>query len=155
MQTSLCYIEKENKYLMLHRISKTNDPNKDKWLGVGGKFEKDESPEECMIREVKEETGLDVIEYKYRGIITFVSNEWSETEYMHLFTVSSFEGTLKECDEGKLEWIEKDKIKDLPIWEGDLYFLNELCNTNEFFSMKLVYVGSELKEVTKNGKRVR
>ena len=154
MQTTLCYIEKDNQYLMLHRISKHNDPNRDKWLGVGGKFEKDESPEECMIREVKEETGLDVDAFKYRGIVTFVSNEWLETEYMHVFTVSEFHGELIECNEGKLEWVNISDILNLPMWEGDKYFLKELQSNNEFFSLKLVYEGNELKEVYKSGKCV-
>ena len=117
--TTLCYIEKDDKYLMLHRVKKENDINHDKWIGVGGKFEKNETPEECLLREVKEETGLTLLKYHFRGIITFLSDRW-EAEYMHLFTASEFEGTLTECDEGNLEWIPKSEIENLPIWESIL-----------------------------------
>lgn len=141
--TTLCYIERENKYLMLHRISKENDPNKDKWIGVGGKFEDRESPEECMIREVKEETGLDLIKYQYRGLITFASDKW-ETEYMHLFTADDFTGELKNCEEGVLEWVEKERILDLTLWEGDKIFLELLQKEKNFFTVKLEYCGEKL-----------
>lgn len=143
--TTLCYIEKDGKYLMLHRIKKENDLNQDKWIGVGGKFEDKESPEECVVREAFEETGLTLTEFDYRGIVTFVSDVW-ETEYMHLFVGKSFEGTLKECDEGVLEWVEKSKIKDLPLWEGDKIFLDLLDKEVPFFSLKLVYQGDTLIE---------
>lgn len=143
--TTLCYIEKDGKYLMLHRIKKENDLNQDKWIGVGGKFEDKESPEECVVREAFEETGLTLTEFDYRGIVTFVSDVW-ETEYMHLFVGKSFEGTLKECDEGVLEWVEKSKIKDLPLWEGDKIFLDLLDKEVPFFSLKLVYRGDTLIE---------
>ncbi|MBQ2116810.1 MAG: 8-oxo-dGTP diphosphatase [Lachnospiraceae bacterium] len=144
--TTLCYIEKDNKYLMLLRNKKKIDINKDKWIGVGGKFEADESPEECLLREVKEETGLTLTEYKMRGIITFISDEW-ETEYMYLYTAGKFEGNIMECDEGELKWIPKDELFDLNLWEGDKVFLKMLIENSPFFSMKLVYTGNTLKDI--------
>lgn len=143
--TTLCYIEKEEQYLMLHRISKENDPNKDKWIGVGGKIKDKESPEDCLLREVKEETGLDLLEYQFRGLITFVSDEW-ETEYMYLYTAAKFKGELSECSEGKLEWVPKTQIYQLNLWEGDRKFLNLLMEEQEIFSMKLIYEGEKLVE---------
>lgn len=150
--TTLCYIEKDNKYLMLHRVKKENDINKDKWIGVGGHFEADESPEECLLREVKEETGLVLTSWKLRGIITFISNEW-QTEYMFLYTADGFEGEMIECREGNLEWVDKADMYDLPLWEGDKIFLNLLDTTDEFFSLKLRYEGDKLVEAVLNGKR--
>lgn len=150
--TTLCYIEKDNKYLMLHRVKKENDINKDKWIGVGGHFEADESPEECLLREVKEETGLVLTSWKLRGIITFISNEW-QTEYMFLYTADGFEGEMIECREGNLEWVDKADMYELPIWEGDKIFLNLLDTTDEFFSLKLRYEGDKLVEAVLNGKR--
>ena len=144
--TTLCYIEKDNKYLMLLRNKKKIDINKNKWIGVGGKFEADESPEECLLREVKEETGLTRTEYKMRGIITFISDEW-ETEYMYLYTAGKFEGNIMECDEGELKWIPKDELFDLNLWEGDKVFLKMLIENSPFFSMKLVYTGNTLKDI--------
>ena len=141
--STLCYIEKDDKYLMLHRTKKKNDINKDKWLGVGGKFEEGESPEECIVREVKEETGLTLKNYQLRGIVTYVSNKW-ETEYMYVFTANEFEGKLLECDEGDLEWIDKEKINRLPTWEGDHIFMEKLQKDNEFFSAKFEYDGEKL-----------
>lgn len=141
--TTLCYIEREEQYLMLHRISKENDPNKDKWIGVGGKIEDKESPEDCLLREVKEETGLDLLEYQFRGLITFVSDEW-ETEYMYLYTATKFKGELSECSEGKLKWVPKKQIYQLNLWEGDRKFLNLLMEEQEIFSMKLIYEGEKL-----------
>lgn len=141
--STLCYIEKDDKYLMLHRTKKKNDINKDKWLGVGGKIEEGESPEECIIREVKEETGLTLKNYQLRGIVTYVSNKW-ETEYMYVFTATEFEGELIECDEGDLEWIEKEKIHILPTWEGDHIFMDKLQKDNRFFSAKFEYDGEKL-----------
>ena len=141
--TTLCYIEKDNKYLMLHRVKKINDENRDKWIGVGGKFEAGESPEDCLLREVKEETGLTLTKYHYRGIVTFVSDEWG-TEYMHLFTASEYEGEIKICDEGELVWVPKDEIENLNIWEGDKVFFRLLEEDVPFFSLKLQYEGSEL-----------
>ena len=136
--TSLCYIEREGKYLMLHRTKKVNDENHDKWIGVGGKFEEGESPEECMLREVQEETGLTLTAWRYRGIVTFVSDEWGG-EYMHLFTADGYTGEIRSCDEGELEWIEKQRLLALPIWEGDKIFLRLLDSDQPFFSLKLCY----------------
>lgn len=113
--TTLCYIEREGQYLMLHRVKKENDVNQDKWVGIGGKFEDKESPEECLVREVREETGLTLTDYAYRGLVTFVSDRW-ETEYMHLFTGHTQQDPCVVCDEGDLEWVDQDKVKDLPIW---------------------------------------
>lgn len=142
--TTLCYLEKDGAYLMLHRVKKENDENRDKWIGIGGKFEYGESPFDCARREIKEETGLSVKNLKYRGIVTFVSNEYG-TEYMHLFTSESFFGEMNtDCDEGELLWVKKEKIKDLAIWEGDKIFLDLLNTKNEFFSLKLTYEGERL-----------
>lgn len=141
--TTLCYIEKEDSYLMLHRVKKKNDMNQDKWLGVGGKMEERESPEECLLREVKEETGLTLKEYQYRGFITFVSKQW-ETEYMHLFTATEYEGEIKECDEGKLEWVPKAQIEQLNLWEGDKIFFRLLQEYDGFFTLKLCYAEDSL-----------
>ena len=143
--TTLCYIEHDDQYLMLHRVKKENDENHDKWIGVGGKFEEGESPEDCLLREVKEETGLTLKEYRLHGIITFVSNEWG-TEYMYLYTATKYEGTLTECDEGELVWIPKDKISELTLWEGDRIFLRLLDEEKRFFSLKLRYEGEKLAE---------
>ena len=141
--TTLCYIEKENKYLMLHRTSKKKDGNKDKWIGVGGHFEKGESPEECLLREVKEETGLELTSYQFRGIVTFISDEWPD-EYMCLYTADRYTGDIGNCDEGELVWVEKGKIMDLNIWEGDKIFLKILTENQPFFSLKLEYKGDKL-----------
>ena len=146
INTSLCYIEKDNCYLMLHRVKKENDYNKDKWIGIGGKFEETESPEDCVKREVLEETGLTLISAEYRGIVTFVSTDKGHTdkgqtysEFMHLFWSNDFSGNLLECDEGNLEWVEKSKMNDLPHWEGDEIFLDLLDKKVPFFSLKLIY----------------
>lgn len=136
--SSLCYIEKDNQYLMLHRVKKVNDENHDKWIGVGGKFEWGESPEDCMLREVREETGYTLTSWKYRGIITFVYGE-DTVEYMSLFTADGFEGTPIDCDEGVLEWVAKDRVPELNLWEGDRIFFRLLDERKEFFSLKLVY----------------
>ena len=151
--TTLCYIEKDDAYLMLHRIKKENDINKDKWIGIGGHFEVGESPEECVLREVWEETGLTLTDYRYRGLVTFVSDAW-ETEYMHLFTATGFEGALRECDEGVLEWIDKDALAALPQWEGDRLFLRLLRDDEPFFSLKLRYEGEHLAYAALNGKEL-
>ena len=140
--STLCYIEKDEQYLMLHRISKKNDVNKDKWIGVGGHFEEGESPEECVLREVKEETGYTLTSYRYRGIVTFVFAD-IETEYMSLFTADGFEGEQIECNEGVLEWVNKDEVLKLNIWEGDKVFFKLLNEREEFFSLKLVYDGGD------------
>lgn len=141
--TTLVYIEHEGNYLMLLRNKKEQDENAGKWIGVGGHFEEGESPEDCMLREVWEETGLTLTDYRCRGIITFVSDRY-ETEYMHLFTASAFTGTLKECREGELRWIPKDQVFSLNLWEGDRAFLRYLMEDRDFFTMKLVYQGDSL-----------
>lgn len=145
LNTTLCYIEKDGKYLMLHRVKKENDMSHDKWLGIGGKFEDGESPEECLKREVMEETGLTLKSPRYRGIVTFVSDEYG-TEFMHLFTADKFEGKIKDCDEGELVWIDKDKIDELELWEGDRIFFRLLKEDRGFFSLKLRYSGNNLAE---------
>ena len=141
--TTLCHIEKDGKYLMLHRVKKENDLNRDKWVGIGGKFEDKESPDDCVMREVREETGLTLTDYKYRGIVTFVSNIY-ETEYMHLFTACGFTGNISECDEGVLEWIDKKALYDLTLWEGDKIFLDLINKDMPFFSLKLEYENDDL-----------
>lgn len=143
MLTTICYIEKDGKYLMLHRTKKKVDINKDKWLGIGGKFEEGESPEECVTREVKEETGLCLKSYKLRGVVTY-NLDRVINEYMYIFTSDDFEGNLIQCDEGELEWIDKDKIFNLNIWEGDKIFLEKLNKDNGFFTMKCEYEGDKL-----------
>lgn len=150
--STLCYIEKNHKYLMLHRTVKKNDVNKDKWIGVGGHFEKDESPEECLLREVKEETGYTLTSYRYRGLVTFVSGK-GQTEYMSLFTADGFEGEPIVCDEGELVWVDIDEIENLNIWEGDKIFFRLLAENREFFSLKLVYdAEDQLIEAALDGK---
>ncbi len=152
-QTTLCYIERDGAYLMLHRTKKEHDENRDKWIGVGGKLEYGESPDDCMRREVFEETGLCVTDYRYRGLVTFVSDEYG-TEYMHLFTVSGFTGVVKECDEGELEWIEKSRLLTLPMWEGDKIFFSLLDSSCPFFSLKLVYSGEVLIQAVLDGQEI-
>lgn len=152
-QTTLCYLERGDEYLMLHRTKKQNDENHDKWIGVGGKFEAGESPEDCMHREIFEETGLTVTDYRYRGIVTFVSDIY-ETEYMHLFTVTDWTGEARECDEGELAWIKKQKLFDLTLWQGDRIFLKLLQEDVPFFSLKLTYQGDELMEAILDGKKI-
>lgn len=151
--TTLCHIEKDGKYLMLHRVKKKNDLNQDKWVGIGGKFEDKESPEECNIRETFEETGLTLNSYKYCGIVTFVSDKW-ETEYMHIFHSDDFCGELKECDEGTLCWVDIKEIYNLPIWEGDKIFLRLIEEKSPFFSLKLEYVGDTLINAVLNGEKL-
>ena len=142
--TTLCYIESDGKYLMLHRIKKENDENRDKWIGIGGKLEAGESPFDCARREILEETGITPQKLSYRGIVTFVSDLYG-TEYMHLFTANGYDGTLNyDCNEGKLEWINKSDVYALPSWEGDKIFLRLLEDDSPFFSLKLVYEGDRL-----------
>lgn len=144
MNTTICYIEKDGAYLMLHRVKKKNDINHDKWIGIGGKFEYGESPYECIRREIMEEIGVEATNLRYRGLVTFVA-DFCAPEYMHVFTATGYSGTLKsECDEGNLEWVDKGKIKDLPIWEGDKIFLDLFDKEERFFSLKLVYEGDTL-----------
>lgn len=151
VNSTLIYIEREGQYLMLHRTKKENDCNRGKWIGIGGKFNSGESPEDCMLREAKEETGLTITDWRYRGIVTFVSDRW-ETEYMHLYTADGFTGTLRECDEGELAWIGKDELLRLPLWEGDKIFLHLLDTNEPFFSLKLRYEGETLTDAVLNGK---
>ena len=151
--TSLLYIERDGKYLMLHRTKKEHDPNEGKWIGVGGKFEEDESPEDCAIREAREETGLSVLRPVFRGIVTFISDR-CPTEYMHLFTAADFTGELRDCDEGELAWVEKSRVTDLPLWEGDRIFLSLLAEGAPFFSLKLVYRGDTLVRATLDGREL-
>lgn len=138
INTTLCYIEKGDSYLMLHRTKKENDQNKDKWIGVGGKFEPGESPFDCVRREVFEETGLTLDRPRFRGIVTFILDGWG-SEYMHLFTADSFSGSLIECNEGVLEWVKKRDVTKLPIWEGDKIFLKLLAEDAPVFFLKLHY----------------
>lgn len=151
--TTLCYIEKDGRYLMLHRVKKENDANRDKWIGIGGGFEDGESPEECAAREIFEETGLTVGRLDFRGIVTFVSDRW-ECEYMHLFTCRDFSGDLAECDEGELEWVNKEDVLKLPIWEGDKVFLELIASDAPFFSLKLAYRGEALESAVLNGEKL-
>lgn len=149
--TTLCYIEQNDAYLLLHRVKRQNDENHDKWIGIGGKFEENESPEDCLLREVGEETGLRLTRWRYCGLVTFVSDRW-EGEYMHLFHADGFEGTLRECDEGELQWVKKSDFAALEQWEGDSIFLRLMESGAPFFSLKLRYEGDRLAEAVLNGK---
>ena len=153
INTTLCYVEEDGKYLMLHRIKKKNDPNENKWVGIGGKFEEGESPEDCLCREVKEETGLTLSSYRYRGIVTFVSDVYP-TEYMHLFTAKAEEAEPSPCEEGELAWIPKEEVPTLPLWEGDRVFLQLLTADCPFFSLKLTYRGDALVAAVLDGKPI-
>ncbi len=153
-QTTLCYIDQGDSYLMLHRVKKANDASHGKWIGVGGKCEADESPDECMLREVREETGLEITRWHYRGIVTFISDTWPN-EYMHLFTATEWQGEpdLSIDDEGTLAWIPKSDLMNLNLWEGDRIFLRLLLNESQpFFSLKLVYVQDEMTKALLDGK---
>ena len=152
-QTTLCYLERGDQYLMLHRTKKENDANHDKWIGVGGKFEEGESPEECMLREIREETGLTVTQWRYCGLVTFVSDQWP-AEQMHIFVCTQWTGSQIVCDEGDLDWIEKSKLLQLPMWEGDRIFLKLIDSPQPFFSLKLTYQGEVLQEAVLNGKLI-
>jgi 8-oxo-dGTP diphosphatase len=153
INTTLCYIEQDGKYLMLHRVKKKNDINQDKWVGIGGKFEDKESPEDCIRREALEETGLTLTHLEYRGLVTFISDRY-QTEYMHLFWADGFTGALKDCDEGVLEWISKEQLMSLPMWQGDEIFLDLLERRVPFFSLKLSYEGDRLAEAVLNGETI-
>lgn len=142
-KTSLCYIKRDNSYLMLHRVKKENDANHDKWIGIGGGFEPGESADDCVLREVKEETGLTLLSYSLRGIIDFISDQW-EDEQMYLYTSDQWSGEMIECDEGNLEWVDCDLITSLSIWEGDKIFLDLLANGAPFFQLRLQYNGEQL-----------
>ena len=150
--TTLCYIERENAYLMLHRVKKEKDVNKDKWIGIGGHFEEGESPEECLLREAEEETGLTLTSWRFRGLVTFLAEGWP-TEYMCLFTADGFEGTIKECSEGTLEWVDKTRLDQLNLWEGDKIFFRLLEENRPFFSLKLEYSGDRLIRWTERKER--
>lgn len=145
LKSSLIYVENEGRYLMLHRVSKSNDPNKDKWIGVGGKLEDGETPEKCARREMTEETGLTPMDMTYRGVVMFRSDRWPDEE-MHLFTCKEFSGKLIPCDEGVLEWVNKADVPRLPIWEGDKTFLKLLAEDAPFFRLELRYEGEKLAE---------
>lgn len=151
--TTLCYVEKDDAYLMLHRISKKNDVNKDKWIGIGGHFEEGESPEECLLREAWEETGLTITGYRFRGLVTFTQEGYG-TEYMCLYTAHEFTGTLKACDEGVLQWVPKKDLHKLNLWVGDSIFLKLLAEEAPFFSLKLSYRGDVLVEAALNGREI-
>ena len=154
INSTLCYLERGDQYLMLHRVKKVNDMNHDKWICVGGKFEEGESPEDCILRETFEETGLRLTAYRYRGLVTFVSDQYP-TEYMHLFTATGWTGTVQECDEGVLEWIHKDALAALPQWEGDKIFLRLIHDADTpFFSLKLRYEGERLAYAALDGKEL-
>ncbi len=150
---TLCYIEKDDCYLMLHRVKKEKDINKDKWIGVGGHFEEKESPEDCLLREVREETGLELVSWKLIGMITFFT-DIAPIEYIFLYTADVYKGVLTDCDEGELEWVEKSKVYELPIWQGDEIFFRLLETGADFFSLKLSYQGDQLVEAVLDGRRL-
>lgn len=153
--TTLCYLEQNGFYLMLHRTKKEKDINKDKWIGIGGHLEEGESPEECLVREMREETGVTPLSPKLRGIITFVSDRYG-TEYMFLYSSEAYQGELSsDCDEGDLEWVRKDKIASLPLWEGDKIFLRLMSENHPFFSLKLSYQGDNLVYAALDGEELK
>lgn len=149
--TTLCYLERDDAYLMLHRVKKKNDVNHDKWIGIGGKFEGVESPEECLLREAKEETGLTLTDYRLRGIVTFISSEPWDAEYMFLYTATGWTGEMQECSEGTLEWVPKKDIEKLNLWEGDKLFFRLMEEDRDVFSLKLRYNKDELVEAVLDG----
>ncbi len=152
LQTTLCYLTVDGRTLMIYRNKKKNDVNREKWIGIGGKFEHGESPEECMLREFYEETGLRLTQYRYRGIVTFVSEDWCE--YMHLFSASACEGEMHPCSEGELRWVDKELVPELPGWPGDKVFLKLLDERETFFSLKLVYDGERLAAAKLDGREL-
>ena len=152
--TTLCYITRGNEVLMLHRTKKKNDINKDKWIGIGGKFEGEESPDECLLREAREETGLTLTAWRCRGVVTFL-NDRCEGEFMYLFTADGFQGELKTCDEGDLEWVSREFLDSLPKWEGDKIFLDLLWQDEPFFLLTLRYHGDTLVGAVLNGQKIR
>ncbi len=153
LNTTLCYIERGDRWLLLHRVRKQNDINQGKWIGLGGKLEPGETPEACVLREVREETGLTLTHYRYRGLVTFISDR-TPVEYMHLFTATGFTGELQPCDEGDLEWVRKLDFIGLPQWEGDRIFLRLLEQGEECFTLVLQYRGEKLVRAVLNGKRM-
>ena len=152
--TTLCYPERDGRYLMLHRTKKEKDENRDKWIGIGGKFEAEESPDECLLREAKEETGLTLTSWRCRGVVTFL-NDCCEGEYMYLFTADGFEGDLKDCDEGDLQWVSREFVNDLLKWEGDQIFLDLLWQDAPFFLLTLRYSGDKLLEAVLDGRKIK
>ena len=155
ISSTLCYITRGDQVLMLHRTKKEKDVNKDKWIGIGGKFLENETPDECLLREAYEETGLKLTNWKCRGVVTFLINAPWDGEYMYLFTADGFEGELKECDEGDLQWVSKDFLYNLPLWEGDKVFLDLLWQDAPFFLLKLRYEGDTLVEAVLDGKKIK
>lgn len=153
--TTLCYITRGDEVLMLHRVKKKNDINQDKWIGIGGKFEGTESPDECLLREAYEETGLTLERWQCRGVVTFLTEDPAQGEFMYLFTADRFSGELKECDEGDLQWVKREFLDSLPKWEGDQIFLNLLWQNAPFFLLKLRYQGDKLVEAVLNGEKIR
>ena len=155
INTTLCYVLRDDQVLMLHRVKKENDINKDKWIGIGGKFEGTETPDECLLREAWEETGLTLTRWKCRGVVTFLTNDPGEGEFMYLFTADAFEGELKECSEGNLQWVSRDFLDQLPKWEGDRIFLDLIWQDAPFFLLKLRYDGDKLVEAVLDGKKIK
>ena len=155
INTTLCYVTRGAQVLMLHRVKKEKDINKDKWIGIGGKFEGNETPDECLLREAYEETGLRLTSWKCRGVVTFLTSELDEGEFMYLFTADGFEGTLKDCDEGDLQWVSREFLDQLPKWEGDKIFLDLLWQDAPFFLLKLRYEGDKLVEAVLDGKKIK
>ena len=154
INSTLCYVLRGDQVLMLHRVKKKNDINHDKWIGIGGKFEAGESPDECLLREAREETGLTLTDWKCRGVVTFLSDE-AEGEFMYLFTADGFEGELTDCPEGDLQWVSREFLNELPKWEGDQIFLDLLWQDAPFFLLKLRYEGEHLAEAILDGKKIR
>ena len=154
LNTTLCYVTQGDQVLMLHRVKKKNDINRDKWIGISGKFEENESPDECLLREAREETGLKLTSWRCRGIVTFL-NDCCEGEYMYLFTADGFEGDLKTCDEGDLQWVSREFLNELPKWEGDQIFQDLLWENHPFFLLPLRYSGDRLVEAVLDGKKIR
>ena len=154
INSTLCYVLRGDQVLMLHRVKKKNDINHDKWIGIGGKFEAGESPDECLLREAREETGLTLTDWKCRGVVTFISDE-AEGEFMYLFTADGFEGELTDCPEGDLQWVSREFLNELPKWEGDQIFLDLLWQDAPFFLLKLRYEGEHLAEAILDGKKIR
>ena len=152
--STLCYVLRGDQVLMLHRVKKKNDVNKDKWIGIGGKFEAEESPDECLLRECREETGLTLTAWRCRGVVTFLQ-EGGEGEYMYLFTADGFEGDLQDCPEGDLQWVSREFLYSLPMWEGDKIFLDLLWRDAPFFLLTLRYRGDRLIQAVLNGKVIQ
>lgn len=155
--STLCYVLRGDEVLMLHRVKKENDINKDKWIGIGGKFEGAESPDECLLREAREETGLTLTAWRCRGVVTFLNEKDGEEygEYMYLFTADGFEGEQISCGEGDLQWVSRNFLSSLPMWEGDKIFLDLLWQDAPFFLLTLRYRLDTLVEAVLNGSKIR